>query len=572
TLQGMIWRLKTAAFKQRISLEDRFGWYAYADWIRDFEKPPPEISIEKHAVPGDAAEPRFSLVLYAGEGTDRALERTLGSISVQTCPAWEVLVLPPMAPPDRADPRVRRLHPVEGRPPIALALEAARGDFLLSLEVGDTLAPEALSSVFALLDRSPEAEGIYTDEDHLAADGRREAPFFKPDWSPVLLLSVPYLDRAYFSRRLLLEAAAMLPEDELDWEDLVFACAGRARQILHIPEVLVHTHASPTRSAPADRCRLIEAYLQRAGISEPSVEVVEGGVVRAAWPVKGEGVSVIVPTQDRVEYLRRCVESIHKLTAYPAYEIILVDSGSVEPETLEYYASLQGIPNVRIVSLEGEFNFSRALNLGVRESNGSVLLFLNNDTEAVEDGWLEELVRWAERPEIGAVGGQLLFPDGSIQHAGIVIGMEGHATHIFGGSRPDVGGPFGPVTWYRNYSAVTGACMAMRREVFDEISGFDEGYRLVFSDIEICLRVIRAGYRVVYTPFARLIHHEGKTRQRYIPPEDIVRAYEHLKDWVAAGDPYFNPNLSTAVRTPTFRRPGEQAAIERLRDIVEYSI
>jgi GT2 family glycosyltransferase len=464
---------------------------------------------------------------------------------------------------------MRRLHPVKARSPIAL--EAARGDILMSLEAGDALAPEALSSVSALLDRFPQAEIIYTDEDHLGVNGKREAPFFKPDWSPELLLAVPYLDRAYFSRRLLLEAAAMLPKDELAWEDLVFACAGRARQILHIPEVLVHTRASPTRSAPADRCRLIEAYLQRAGISEPSVEVVEGGLVRAAWPVKGERVSVIVPTQDRVEYLRRCVESIHKLTAYPAYEIILVDSGSVEPETLEYYASLQGIPNVRIVSLEGEFNFSRALNLGVRESNGSVLLFLNNDTEAVEGGWLEELVRWAERPEIGAVGGQLHFPDGSIQHAGIVLGMEGHASHIFGGSRPDVSGPFGPARWYRNYSAVTGACIAMRREVFDEIGGFDEGYRLVFSDIEICLRAIRAGYRVVYTPFARLIHHEGKTRQRYIPPEDIARAYEHLKDWVTAGDPYFNPNLSTAVRTPTFRRPGEEGALERLQMIVEFS-
>jgi GT2 family glycosyltransferase len=197
------------------------------------------------------------------------------------------------------------------------------------------------------------------------------------------------------------------------------------------------------------------------------------------------------------------------------------------------------------------------------------LLFLNNDTEAIDADWLSEIAGWAIQPEIGIVGAKLLYPDLRIQHAGIVVGMEGHGSHIFAGKREGYSGIFGSVDWYRNYSAVTGACMAIRREVFDKIGGFDEEYDLVFSDIDICLRAIATGYRVIYNPFARLIHHEGKTRHRHIPAKDYHIAYQRLKSVVERGDPFYNPNLSYSIRIPTFKRTYEETPIQRLESIVQ---
>jgi GT2 family glycosyltransferase len=171
---------------------------------------------------------------------------------------------------------------------------------------------------------------------------------------------------------------------------------------------------------------------------------------------------------------------------------------------------------------------------------------------------------------VGAVGAKLLYPDGRIQHAGIIIGMEGHASHVFAGVKEGYTGPFGSVNWYRDYSAVTGACLAVRREVFESVGGFDEGYELAFSDVDICQRILQKGYRVAYTPFARLLHHEGVTRNRYIPAQDIRRGAEHFKQVVKQGDPYYNPNLSYAIRIPTFRRPREEQPIVRLEKIAQF--
>jgi len=206
-------------------------------------------------------------------------------------------------------------------------------------------------------------------------------------------------------------------------------------------------------------------------------------------------------------------------------------------------------------------------NLGARQARGGFFVFLNNDVEVEAADWLNELVRWGCLPEIGIVGGKLLYPGGTIQHAGIVIGMEGHASHVFSGMPDGAAGPFGSTDWYRDVSAVTGACLAMRRDVFEQIGGFDERLVIAFGDVEICQRAIHAGYRVLYSPFARLIHYEGKTRANFIPEEDIRIGFEALKDAVRIGDPYYNPNLSHSVRAPTLRRPWEEDPSARLKEI-----
>jgi GT2 family glycosyltransferase len=356
--------------------------------------------------------------------------------------------------------------------------------------------------------------------------------------------------------------------------DLIFRCSEHTQNIHHIPHILYHRRYEAQEKS--DRYGTIlnlqaewaKAHLERLGIRKVKSDTSKLGTLQLIWPVPEQRVSIIIPTKDNSQYLKRCITSIQELTDYKNYEFILVDCGSQEEATQRYYSELSQVSNVHITKYPGEFNFSSALNSGVSHAQGDILLFLNNDTEAIEPDWLGELVRWAERPEIGVVGAKLLFPDDAIQHAGIVVGMEGHGSHVFARAREGYQGPFGSVDWYRNCSAVTAACMMMRREVFNEIGGFDEHYELVFSDIEICQRAIEAGYRILYTPFARLIHHEGLTRLQRIPRHDIRVGYEHLKAVIEQGDPFYNPNLSYSVRVPTLKRPNEESPIERLNNIL----
>jgi GT2 family glycosyltransferase len=257
-------------------------------------------------------------------------------------------------------------------------------------------------------------------------------------------------------------------------------------------------------------------------------------------------------------------------TRYSAYEVVLVDNGSQEEATHSLYKELLQDPRVRVCEYAGHFNFSAAVNLGARQSRGEVMIFLNNDTQVIDTEWLDEMVRWACRDKVGGVGAMMLYPNGTIQHAGIVLGLEGHASHIFGGLPPGHFGPFGSPEWYRNYSAVTGACLAVRRAIFDELGGFDETFELVFSDVDFCLRAIQAGYRNVYTPYARLFHYEGRTRSKYIPAGDIQVGAGRFEQIVKQGDPFYNPNLSYSIRRPVLKRTWEETPIERLGKIVRY--
>jgi glycosyltransferase involved in cell wall biosynthesis len=247
----------------------------------------------------------------------------------------------------------------------------------------------------------------------------------------------------------------------------------------------------------------------------------------------------------------------------------LIDTGSVETETLDYYRTLVVEPRIRLIHYTGEFNYHKVNNLGANLAKGDLLLFLNNDTEAIDPDWLEELVGWAERPGVGVVGTKLLYPGGEIQHAGIIIGVEGHGSHIFERLPEHAYGPFGSTDWYRNYMAVTGACMLLPRKVFEALGGFDEVYRLGYGDIDLCLRAVAAGYKVIYTPFAPMLHREGGTRGFSLPPSDVLRASVRIMPEIRHGDAYFNPNLSYSYRQPTFARPSEESREARILRILK---
>jgi GT2 family glycosyltransferase/glycosyltransferase involved in cell wall biosynthesis len=263
-------------------------------------------------------------------------------------------------------------------------------------------------------------------------------------------------------------------------------------------------------------------------------------------------VSIIIPTKDKAALLETCLRSVRQRTSSQNYEIIVIDTGSTEEATRKLYERLADDPAIKIRYDREPFNFSRVNNLGAREATGEILVFLNNDIEVIDADWLDELARWADRSEIGCVGPKLLYPDGRLQHAGIVTGMGGHGSHVYQGDpATHTWGVFGSVEFYRNYLMLGGACLAIRRSLFNDLGGFDEQYTLCYSDLDLCLRAAEAGYRNVYTPFARLYHHEGGTRGLHFPPQDVLRASIQMYPLIIQGDPFYNRNLSFRHLTPT---------------------
>ena len=592
-LHLVVWFFKTRWLKLWIRFEDRCGLFSYVRWIRENEarlqpsvpgKPESIFSETEELHAGQRVRLSFVIPYRWGSSLRVALlAQTIRSLLAQTSPAWEVCLFGEKSEvlsssiaglaASEADCQghirwLTDLYP--GEDGLSNALANARGEWVMLLSPGDTVSPEICVELAQLAQQPASPEIVYFDQDQLGADGStRKNPLLRPDWSPELLLSVNYLENACFRREILRSCL----EQSQGSGEAVLRCVEQARQIVHVPRLLYHqANMASTDGLFSLKFTAADAaaHLQRLGVAQ--AQAVEDALkrVRFSWPARDQLVSIIIPSRDHREYLERCITSIHHLTRYRNYEIVIVDNNSQQAETLAYYAQLQQMSNITILQNRTPFNYSAYNNLGVRHARGDLLLFLNNDVEVIDSGWLDELVQWAAWSEIGAVGAKLLYLDGTIQHAGIVVGMEGHGSHIFMGVREGYNSLFGSVEWYRDVSAVTGACLMMRRDVFEQIGGFDENYILAFNDIEICVRVLAHGYRVLYNPFARLIHYEGKSRGRYIPSQDIRLGYEHLKDYVRQGDPFYNPNLSYAVCLPTLCRRSEQSRAERLAMIRQY--
>ena len=565
----------------------------YVRWIKSTEPSSSELADQRAAADDLGYRPLISVLTPVYNPQPSVLQAALDSVFNQTYDNWELCLVDG----NSEDPEVRKVlrsHASEDeRVKVRMlesnagisgnsqrALEMAEGEFIALMDHDDVLAPNALFEAVEALNHDPEIDVLYCDEDKLSEDGKvRRDPWFKPDWSPNLLLSANYLMHSVMRRELVESVGGfdITMDGAQDW-DLVMRCTEKTDAIRHIPKVLYHwrqvegSAASDLLAKPwvfENQLRCVQAHLKRRGIEQVRALFDSPGFLRVEWPAKGSKVSIIILNKDKVEVLSRCITSIKLLTEYQNYEILVVDSSSSEERTRDFYRSLEAESSVRIVEFPGEFNFSAANNLGAQRADGDMLLFLNNDTEVLDPDWLEEMVRWAELPEIGAVGAKLLYPNDRIQHAGVIIGMQGHASHVFWNSLEKQTGPFGSVDWHRDYMAVTGACVMIPREVFEEVGGFDEGYRIAFSDVELCVRVWKSGYRVVYNPFVRLRHYEGQSRGSYIPAEDILRGLEQLQDLVRAGDPYFNPNLSYEVRIPSIVLKGEESREARLTRLAE---
>ncbi|MEM4523447.1 MAG: glycosyltransferase, partial [Nitrososphaeria archaeon] len=394
--------------------------------------------------------------------------------------------------------------------------------------------------------------------------GKRVEPFFKPDYSPDYFLSCNYLCHLAVIRKSLVEKVGgfRLGYDGSQDYDLFLRVLEHTNKVAHIPKILYHWRKTQSSAASSIYAKpyayenakkaLLEAMKRRGIEIEGVYDGLWKGSYRIRYRIMGNPkVSIIIPTKDKVEFLRKCVESVLNKTTYQNYEIVIVDNNSQEDKTFEYYREIENNPKIRIIQYKKPFNFSAIINFAVSKIESEYLLFLNNDTEVITPEWLSAMLEHIQRKEVGAVGAKLLYPNGRIQHCGVILGLGSgkHKVpgHIFRGFPDPVRHPSADVI--RNFSAVTAACMLTKKSVFEEVGGFDEvNLPVAFNDVDYCLKLREKGYLIVYTPYAVLYHYEGLSRGRdELKNERFKREVEFMiNKWgkVLENDPYYNPNLT----------------------------
>lgn len=576
----------------------------YAEWIALHDRLTGQdrarIATE---IAGWDRRPLVSVLLPAYNTDPRWLRRALRSVQQQLYPHWELCAVDDgstnpevwkiLQVAARKDPRIKiQRRSVNGHIVAASndALARATGEYIALLDHDDELASTALYCAAHELNRDRNLQLLYSDEDKLDAAGRRCDPYFKPDWNPDFFLTQNYISHLSIYAADLVRTVGGFREGSEGSQDydLTLRCVERiaATQIHHIPHVLYHWRAAAESTATAAAAkpyaheaalRAVQEHLDRRQTSA-RVEAHYANYQRVIYPSPAGNplVSIIIPTRDRAALLRQTIESVKAKTAYSNIEFVIVDNDSCEPETLAYLSSLGAADDASVITDRSEFNYSKLNNLGAAHARGTFLALLNNDLEVINPDWLTEMVSQAARPEIGAVGARLWYPDGRMQHGGVILGVGGVASHAHHHQRREHG-YFARPHLAQNISAVTGACMVVRKETYERLGGFDEEHLAVaFNDVDFCLRLRAHGLRVVWTPHAELIHHESasrgledtKTKQERFLSEV---AYMHAK-WgrVLEEDPFYNPNLSLVsdqqwklAFPPRAAKPWRQNAAER---------
>lgn len=520
----------------------------------------------------------FSIVVPVFHTPEVFLRQMIESVRDQSFPYWE-LCIANAAPEDesvhaileeycRKDSRIR-VRDLQENKGISentnAAFAMAQGEFVGLLDHDDLLAPDALYEMAKRLRTKPETDIFYTDEDKVTTDlGEHFQPHLKPDFNLDLLRSNNYICHFFVVRRSLAEqVGGFRPEfNGAQDYDFIFRCAEQAGEISHIPRILYHwrVHSASTADNPASKMyayeagkRAIEGNLERTGTKGEVSLRADYGFYDIRYPVQGEPlVSVLIPNKDQKETLLKCVHSVLEKSTWKNLEIIIIENNSEDPATFACYRELEKDGRIRVVTFPGKvFNYSAINNFGVREARGDYLLFLNNDIEVISPDWVEQLLGNCQRPEVGIVGAKLYYPDNTIQHAGIVIGIGGIAGHAFLGLARAKSGYLHKASLQMDYSAVTAACMMMKKSVFQETGGFEERLRVAFNDVDLCLRTVEKGYLVVYNPHAEMYHYESKSRGAEDSPEKIRRFQEEIEfmrtRWISIlkeGDPCYNPNLT----------------------------
>ena len=560
-----------------IRLHERFEpeEVPYGPWYQAYI--PTEETLEIQRKQKFDYSPLISIAVPAYQTPVEFLRQMIESLIVQTYSNWELCIV--NASPDNeemqkvlaeysaGDSRVRFCNLKENlgiAENTNRAFAMTKGEFVGLLDHDDLLAPNALYEIVKILQDHPQADALYTDEDKVTTElDEHFQPHLKPDFNLDLLRSNNYICHFFVVRKSIVEKAGGFRKefDGAQDYDFIFRCTENAGEVLHVPEILYHwrTHKASTADNPASKMyafeagkRAIEAHLERTGTKGEVSHTQDLGFYRVKYPVQGKPlVSVIIPNKDEKETLQTCLEMLEKNTGYQNFEIIIVENNSTTDEIFRYYKELSGNRKIHLLRWGKEFNYSAINNFAVAHAKGEYLLFLNNDVKSINPDWLEEMLGVCQRPEVGGVGAKLIYPDNTIQHAGCVIGMGGIAGHMFVDMPADRTGYLHKASLLQDMSAVTAACLLMKKEVFEQAGGFTEELAVAFNDVDLCLKVRKNGYLIVYDPYVKLYHMESKTRGAEDSKEKVRRFQTEIEymrchwiDILKNGDPCYNKNLS----------------------------
>jgi glycosyltransferase involved in cell wall biosynthesis len=551
----------------------------YTEWVRRYdtldEAKRERIRLMVESFP---IKPPISVVMPTYNPRPEWLIEAIESVRGQLYPHWELCIADDASPDkevrkileryERDDKRIKVVFREKNGHISAAsnsALTLASGDWVALLDHDDILPEHALALVAQAIVANPDGGLIYSDEDKIDENGQRFSPHFKSDWNPELFRSQNMISHlGVYRRELIIKVGGFRVGFEGSQDhDLALRCSEHldARQIVHIPHVLYHwrVHSESTASsgniktyAPEAGLKAVLEHLQRSGIAG-DVELTPFFQYRVRYSVPDPAprVTLIIPTRNGLHLIRQCVESIIEKTTYPNYEILIVDNGSDDKNTLTYFESLKAISTIRIMRDDREFNYSALNNAAVKFSSGELVALINNDIEVITPAWLDEMVGLAMQPHVGAVGAHLFYPDDTVQHAGVITGIGGIACHPHKNLKRYLPGYNYRVQAIQALSAVTGACLLVRKSTYLEVGGLNEDeLKIAYNDVDFCLKVREAGYRNVWTPYAELYHHESATRGYEDTPEKMARFTREsnymINRWGESllWDPYYNQNLS----------------------------
>jgi len=543
----------------------------YRQWYERNE--PTTSEIEKQRQVRFNPAPVISVVVPVYNPPAEYLTAMIDSVTGQTYPHWELCLADASPAPHvrsileaaaAADPRVKVRFLTANLGIVGnsnAAIELANGEFVALLDHDDTLAPFALAEMALAIGQNPQADLLYSDEDKLDANGKRVLPYFKPGWSPDTLRTHNYICHLAVLRRTLVDKIGGFRAgyDGSQDHDLLLRAGEQARQVVHIPKILYHwrMHANSTAANPDSKTyayeagrRAVEDHIRRVGMPGEVHHGVTVGYYRPVYHLRTQPlISVIVPNRDQPELLRGCVEAL-TASGYANFELLIVENGSTDPATFALYQELTKLPNVQLLTWDRPFNYSAVNNFAAARANGELLLFLNNDVKRISTEWLEAMARIAIQPGVGAVGAKLYYADDTIQHAGVALGLGGVAGHMHLHFPRSAKGHMCRLQYTQNVTAVTAACLLTPRAAFHAVGGFDEGFALAYNDVDLCLKLIAEGYRIVWTPDAELYHLESKTRGSDQDADKIERLQREAalfrQKWsaeLARGDCYYSPHF-----------------------------
>lgn len=532
--------------------------YAYRFWIRSIERLEAVVAGADANIAQWAHPPRFTLILPVGSGvSSRSIARTVYSLEAQCYPEWELLLVPfgdsATALPSFGQ-KVHQLDAASSDAAQALAhgISYAAADFVVPLYPGTVLSVAGLFRLAEAIESAPAADLLYGDHDQIDERSKRSRPWFKPQWNREQFLAQDYVSPACAVRGPLARqlSSRVAHAGEAGAFVLVLEASAHAKHpIVRVPHVLCHLAEVSGPDNVEARLTAVAAHLAPDGAS---VTAGEFGLTRVHWPLPTTQplVSIVIPTRDKLELLKTCVDSVLTAPGYANFELVVVDNGSELPETLAWFDEITRDSRVRVLRYDAPFNYSAINNFAVAHARGEYLCLLNNDTEVITADWLEQMMRYAVRKGVGAVGARLLYEDGTIQHAGVIPGLNEAAGHAHRDLRNGDPGYFHQVYIARYVTAVTAACLVVQKCKFEAVGGFDEEhFKVAFNDVDLCLKLDRAGWKNIYVPHAALYHYESRSRGKDLEQRNIDRYLRELatlqERWGTRNyrDPQHHPGL-----------------------------